>query len=104
MPTANDYFGTTFFGTLLKSDGIPEAGTVVEAYIGDTVCGRKVVAPVVMVFDQPGTYEISVASPASVPACSAGGSVSFVVNGQRMPQTGVNDLARDGHPLDLVVP
>jgi pimeloyl-ACP methyl ester carboxylesterase len=104
-PAANDYFGTTFFGSLLKSDGSPApTGTTVEAFIGDTLCGRKVVAPVVMVFDQPGSYEISIASPASVPACTAGGSVSFKIDGKPIPQTGANDSSRNGHPLDLVVP
>ena len=48
-----------------------------EAYVADTLCGRKVVAPVVMVFDQPGSYELSVSSPASLPACTANGPVTF---------------------------
>ena len=103
-PSANEYFGTTFFGSLLKADGTPApAGTTVEAYVADTLCGRKVVAPVVMVFDQPGSYELSVSSPASLPACTANGPVTFKIDGKPLPQTGVNDVSREGHPLDLVV-
>jgi hypothetical protein len=49
-------------------------------------------------------YEISVASPDIVPACARGASISFRINGKDTGIMSVNDLAPDGHQLDLVMP
>jgi hypothetical protein len=76
----------------------------VEAMIGDTVCGRHVVAPVVMVFDSPGSYELAIASAKAIPACTAGAPVTFRIDGKTVPQTGTNVFSRQGQALDLTVP
>ena len=75
------------------------AGTVIEAYVEEALCGISSLPPVVMVSGDAGTYLIAVAGPESVPGCASGAPISFRVNGKPVPQTGTNDFAARRHPL-----
>jgi len=96
---------TFFTGSVLDSSGetLP-AGTVIEAYIGETLCGVTSLPPVVMASDDPTTYVIAVAGPESAPSCDDGADISFRVNGEQAEQTGANDFAEGMHLLDLTLP
>jgi pimeloyl-ACP methyl ester carboxylesterase len=96
---------TSFRGSVLDSSGetLPP-GTVIEAYVGETLCGVGSLAPVAMGTAGPETYEIRVVGPESVPGCEEGGAVSFRVDGESAEQTGVNDFAEDPHGLELTLP
>lgn len=96
---------TVFRGSVLDSSGeTMPPGTVIEAYVGETLCGVSSLAPVVMGFAGPETYAVRVVGPESVPGCEEGVEVSFRVDGETAEQTGVNDFAEDGHELDLTLP
>jgi len=98
---------TLFRGEVVDRSGesLP-MGTVIEAYIGDMLCGITSLPPAVMALGDPATYYLAVVGPESVGGCEAGGTVTFRVAGKRVEQDGVNDY--DGrfygrHLLDLVV-
>jgi hypothetical protein len=100
-PRRSDNFGTVFFGTAFDADRAPvPVGTVIEAYVGETLCGRYQVPPVPMVFDEPGTYGIDVAAPALNAACALGETVTFRIDGELAPETGEHD--GEGHLLLLL--
>ncbi|MEX0786824.1 MAG: hypothetical protein WD939_09320 [Dehalococcoidia bacterium] len=94
---------TVFYGDALDGNGehLP-AGTMIEAYIGDTLCGISSPPPVLMNAAGPDTYHLFVVTPASVPACAEGGDVTFRVDGQLVPQTAVADLGV--HEVTLQLP
>jgi pimeloyl-ACP methyl ester carboxylesterase len=95
---------TFFTGSVLDSSGesLP-AGTVIEAYIGEILCGVTSLPPVVMPSGDPETYVMMIAGPESVPGCNAGASISFRVDGQPTAENATNDLAGDQHLLDLTL-
>ena len=89
------FFGTFFSGAAVDKNGNPVApGTVVEAYIGDTLCGVSSVPPVQMVFAQTQGYMLEVVSPDARAGCTKDGVVTFRLNGQEVEGTGVNDLSQ----------
>jgi pimeloyl-ACP methyl ester carboxylesterase len=93
---------TEFFGEVFGRDGEHLlGGTVVEAYVGDVLCG---VGSVRRVGSFAG-YILAVAGPASVPGCAEGPMLTFRIDGQPASQTARNDLGRgqNENPLDLVV-
>ncbi len=103
--TSQEFFGTEVYGSLSDAKGnSAKPGTFVEAYVGDTLCGRFVASPVVMVFDAPGVYDMRVAAPAAIPACASGETITFRVNGVVVPGNVTHDLSRNGHALDLATP
>jgi len=82
-------------------------GTVIEVYIGETLCGITSLSPTVMALGDPSGYSLAVVGEDSIAGCSAGGTVTFRVDGTPARQAGVNDF--DGrfqgrHLLDLTVP
>jgi hypothetical protein len=99
---------TMFRGSIVDASGerLPP-GTVIEAYIGDTLCGATSLPRTVMALGDPSTYYLPVVGPASVPGCDERGTIAFRVNGDLVAQTGINDF--DGrfegdHFLDMTVP
>ncbi len=96
---------TFFTGSVLDSSGesLP-AGTVIEAYVGETLCGITSLPPAVMASGDLTTYVMAVAGPESVPGCETGASISFRVNGEPAEQTGTNDLAEGQYLVDLTLP
>jgi hypothetical protein len=100
---------TAFSGTVVGASGetLPP-GTVIEAYIGETLCGVSSLTPVAMLSGDPASYTLYVAGPDAVPGCQADADVSFLVDGEPAQETAVHDLAGAGfgdvHPLDLTVP
>ncbi len=93
--------GSAFAGAALDSSGkLLPPGTVVEAYVGDTLCGVSSLPPVVMAFSDPSSYVMWVVGPA---ACAKGATLSFKINGKPAVQTAVNDRA-DFHVIDLTLP
>jgi hypothetical protein len=92
---------TGFRGTVTGADGTtPPAGTVIEAYVGDVLCGVTSLRS----GDFEG-YSLIVAGPEAIAGCSEGASVAFRIDGETALQTGINDLSfdDDGHVLDLSV-
>jgi pimeloyl-ACP methyl ester carboxylesterase len=99
------WVGTNFYGAIVTKDEKPlAAGTPVEAYIGDTMCGRWTVPRTVMAFDEPSFYQLIVSPPSEKAGCSAGSTVTFKIGGQTIAQTGKHDLSPNGDYLDLVAP
>ncbi|MDP9236118.1 MAG: hypothetical protein M3P30_01740 [Chloroflexota bacterium] len=76
-------------------------GTSVEAFVGETLCGKSSVRGGEFV-----GYILVVAGPDAVPGCSKGATLVFRINGQPANETSVNDLGAgaNGHDLDLTVP
>lgn len=90
---------TGFRGSVTDADGAtPPAGTVIEAYVGDVLCGVTSLRS----GDFEG-YSIIVAGPQALAACAEDATVTFRVDGTQVAQTGINDLSFDdnGHMLDL---
>lgn len=93
---------TEFSGEVFGRDGEHLlGGTVVEAYVGDVLCG---VGSVRRVGSFAG-YILAVAGPASVPGCTQDAALTFRIDGQPASQAAPNDLGRgqNYHQLDLVV-
>jgi hypothetical protein len=92
---------TPFGGeSIVRSDGENvEAGTLIEAYVGETLCGVASVR-------EGGDFTVLVAGP-QVAGCAEGGEVAFVVGGETAVETGINDLRRDREdrqPFELTLP
>lgn len=64
-------------------------GTVVEAYVGDTLCG---VTSMRYGFATEGYYTLAVAGPESIPACAKDATITFRLDGKPADGTAVNDL------------
>ncbi len=95
---------TVLFGMLLDASGnLMPPGTIVEAYVGDTLCGRAASPQVVNPLSQPGGYGMLVVGPDAAPACAAGGSITFRVNGQAASsvRTVTNRLDNNWRQVDL---
>jgi hypothetical protein len=93
---------TGFRGSVTDADGaVPPAGTVIESYVGDVLCGVTSLRS----GDFEG-YSMIVAGPEAVAGCAEGATITFRIDGEQAAQTGVNDLSfdDDGHILDLVAP
>ncbi len=73
-----------------------EAGGRVEAYVSTTLCGVASIRGSEI-------YVIGVAGPDSIPGCTAGGPVRFVVDGDEAGESGTNAPEQSTH-LDLTVP
>jgi hypothetical protein len=87
---------TPVFGSVYDAGGerMPP-GTIIEAYVGDVLCGMTAIPPTPMVFDGPDSYDLLVASPDAVPGCNRDAVVTFKVNGVQVDQTATNVLDRD---------
>jgi hypothetical protein len=88
-----------FQGAVYGADGQPlPAGTKVEAFVGDTVCG---VASVRSSLDFTG-YVLSVVGPDSIAACTPGAMLTFRIDGKpAAPTTAVNTPPGQRDALDL---
>jgi pimeloyl-ACP methyl ester carboxylesterase len=73
-----------------------EAGGLVEAYISSTLCGVASIRGSEF-------YVLSVVGPDAVPGCTAGGRITFVVDGHPATETATNSPEQSTH-LDLTVP
>jgi hypothetical protein len=73
-----------------------EEGGRVEAYVSTTLCGVASIRGAEI-------YVIAVVGPDSLPGCTAGGPITFVVDGDRARETGTNAPDQSAH-LDLTVP
>jgi hypothetical protein len=83
---------TELKGHLFARDGAElPAGTVVEAYAGETRCGVTSLRPRE---ETEGYYTIVVAGPDDVPACAEGATLTFRLDGAPAEQTAVHDLNR----------
>ena len=97
---------TAFEGTALDSSGrsLP-VGTIIEAYIGETICGISSLPPVTLDVYVPGRFLITVMGPESVTRCDEHATISFRINGELAEQSRVNDLNPYYQDvLDLTVP
>jgi hypothetical protein len=93
--------GSAFGGAVLDASGkLLPPGTVVGAYVGDTLCGVSSLPPTVMAYSDSSNYIMWVGGPA---ACAKGANLSFKIDGKLAVQTAVNDQA-DFHNLDLTLP
>lgn len=80
---------TGFKGRLFDADGAElPGGTVVEAYIGDVLCG---VTSLRYGDTTEGFYTMMVAGPQSVPGCDIGATITFRVDGIPAAETLTND-------------
>jgi pimeloyl-ACP methyl ester carboxylesterase len=73
-----------------------EAGGLVEAYISSTLCGVASIRGSEF-------YVLSVVGPDAVPGCTAGGRITFVIDGDPATETATNSPEQSTH-LDLTVP
>jgi hypothetical protein len=81
---------TELKGLLYDANGVSlPAGTVIEAYIGETLCG---VTSLRYADATEGYYTLIVAGPELVPACAEGAEITFRLDGAPAAQTAVNDL------------
>jgi hypothetical protein len=93
---------TGFRGSVTDAGGAtPPAGTVIEAYVDDVLCGVTSLRS----GDFEG-YSMIVAGPEAVAGCAEGATITFRIDGEQAGQTGINDLSfdEDGHELDLRLP
>ena len=102
--TVEDFLGARYRGVVLDAAGEPmPPGTLIEAFIGDTRCGAYALPVVSM--DTGGTesasYWLGVSGPELLPACTRGAPVTFRVNGETVPQAGVNTVEFFAEELDL---
>jgi pimeloyl-ACP methyl ester carboxylesterase len=84
---------TQFNGELYDRNGdrLP-AGTRIEAYIGDTLCGVTSVRR----SGSFGGFIMSVVGPDSVPGCERGATIEFRADGKRAIETAANELEPGG--------
>lgn len=98
-----DVRGTHLSGDLIDSSGRPlRAGTVVEAFIDGTLCGRYESPPMIMVFAEPTTFSLDVVRSAVIPGCTAGAPIEVRVNGTPVAVDVRHDFT--GHNVDLRLP
>ena len=93
---------TEFKGHIVRPDGtLAGGGSVVEAYVGDTLCGTATVHR----NDPDAWFTLLVAGP-DVPGCAKGGTITFEADGAQVPETELNDLSggRAGRELRLTIP
>jgi hypothetical protein len=81
---------TELKGLLYDAENVSlPAGTVVEAYIGETLCG---VTSLRYADATEGYYTLFVSGPELVPACAEGAEITFRLGGKPAAQIAVNDL------------
>jgi hypothetical protein len=94
--------GTTFVGEVLDAEGNrPPPGTVIEAFVGDALCGVTSIPYVRTAGMDPSSYALVVVPAEVTPGCTAGATISFRIDGEPAAQTAVNDLGF--HELDLTL-
>jgi pimeloyl-ACP methyl ester carboxylesterase len=73
---------TSISGSVLDASGsrVPP-GTIVEAFIGDALCGRTSVPHAVMPFATPDGFNLIVVSSSSVPGCARDAEIRLLVDG-----------------------
>ena len=90
-----------FVGDVLDADGrYAPPGTRIEAYVGNTRCGRASTR-------RTGSfsgYTLAVAGPDAVAQCARGATLTFRVDGKRADQTAPNAPNRGRSAFDLTVP
>ena len=92
-----------FFGSVFDSSGeTMPPGTVIEAYIGETLCGLSSLPRVVTGPASSPPYSIAVVGPESMPNCATGEEITFRIDGQLVEQTVLNDLVVQ--ELNLTLP
>ena len=95
----------TVTGTVTDGSGAElPAGTVIEAFVDDTLCGVTALPQVGMSLFGTGEYYVIVQGPDGIPACSSDGEVTFRIDGEAAEQTAVNDLQGESHELNLSLP
>ena len=96
---------SVFTGTVTDGSGeaLP-AGTVIEAFVGDTLCGVTSLPAVGMALFGTGEYYVIVQGPDGIPECASDEEVTFRIDGEPAEQTAVNDLQEESHELDLTLP
>ncbi len=91
---------TSFVGEVLDATGhYARPGTRIEAFVGDVRCG-------VTAIRRTGGfsgYTLVTAGPDAVPACTAGATILFRIDGRRALQTATNDIGLQRSPFDLTV-
>jgi hypothetical protein len=92
-PTITEFTGQVYAGDSGRRLG---AGGRVEANVSSTLCG-------VASIRGSEQYIISVVGPDAIPGCTAGGEISFVVDGDPATETATNSPDQSTH-LDLTVP
>jgi pimeloyl-ACP methyl ester carboxylesterase len=96
---------SAFHGFLHTKDGSrPEAGTTIQQYVGDRLCGVAGIPAVLLVFDDDSGYDDVLSSDADVPACARGADVEFRVNDAATSAHAANDYAPGSHRVDLTLP
>ncbi len=93
------------FGAVVNSSywSLP-AGTIVQAYVGDTLCGVTSIAPTGEFAQR---YLLLVSGPDIIPSCLAGRTIDLRVNGGSSGTMAVNDPSSDannGGRVDIIVP
>ena len=101
VPDGASVPATEFYGHVARADGTRLGpGTVVEAYVGDTLCG------VGTVLDYSGdeAFVLSEAGP-QVAGCAKDATITFRADGAQATETATNDLARGstGHQIELTL-
>jgi hypothetical protein len=94
---------TGFKGELRDRDGASlPGGTVIEAYVGDTLCGVTSLR-YGGVHDM--LYTLAVAGPESVAGCERDATLTFRIDGAAANETATNDFGSGGagHELNLTV-
>jgi hypothetical protein len=91
-PAITEFSGEVYDGAARRH----AAGGRVEAYISSTLCGVASIRGSEF-------YILSVVGPDAVPGCTAGGRITFVVNGDPAMEIATNSPERSTH-LDLTVP
>ncbi|MDE3094668.1 MAG: hypothetical protein KGK07_01540 [Chloroflexota bacterium] len=95
---------TLFHGQVVNASGArPAPRGVIDAFIGNTRCGRTSVPPTGFLAEE---FRLYVVGPESVAGCTAGGTVRFRVDGKFVAQSRVNDFSvtNPDDRVDLVVP
>lgn len=83
---------TELKGLLYGPNVVPlPGGTVVEAYIGETLCG---ITSLRYADATEGYYTLLVVGPESIAACVDGGAISFRLDGKPAAETAANNLNR----------
>ena len=95
--------GTLITGTPLDGAGehLPP-GTLVEAFIGETLCGVSSL-PFIWMTTGDSTYLwLTVVGPEAIPACREGETITFRINEEPVELAATHDFSN--HQLDLVLP
>ncbi len=78
-----------------------EPGTVIEAFIGDVLCGTGSLLHIWTTATDPTGYDIAVVNPELKPACRGGETITFQIGGKLVDGAVTHDLGL--HNLELVL-